>query len=179
MKGKSAILFFGVISLLILVFVFGSTFSDKKVQIDLAEQFRNDIVRDSLNSPYFWNKWVWNYDDPTAKIEYLKVDSGEGAGVVRKSRMTGKSGFKILSSNDDSLVYELVTDDQRFVERGVFYFYGESDGIKVKWINEIDFTRNVLARYKSYWTDYKSVFEKYQLDQLKSLDSLVYEKANE
>lgn len=178
MKGKSAVLVFGVLSLLILAFVFGSTFSDKKVQIDLAEQFDNYAVRDSLNSPYFWNRWIWNFEDPSAKIEFLKNDSGIADGIVRKSKLTGKSGFKVLYSDDDSLVYELVTDDQRFVERGAFYFYGEPDGLKLKWKNEIDFTRNVLARYKSYWTDYKTIFEQYQLSQLRSLDSLVYEKTN-
>lgn len=176
MKGKTAIVVFGVLSVIILVFVLGSTFSEKKVDVFVSKEYRDVRIVDSLNSPHFWNRWVWNYEDKSAKIEYLDIKKGKGAGVVRKSSLTGKSGFKIMESSSDSLVYELVTDDQRFVERGTMYFKYSEDKLYVKWYNEIDFTRNVLARYKSYWSDYKTTFEKYQLNQLEVLDSLVYEK---
>jgi hypothetical protein len=179
MKGKSAIVIFGVVSVVILFFVLGSTFSDQIIEVKIKKMYANSSLRDSLNSPHFWNKWVWNFDDPSSKVEYFKVESGKGAGLVRKSGRSGKSGFKILASNSDSLTYELVTDDQRFVEKGVFYFKSSEDSTQLIWKNEIDFTRNILARYKSYWTDYSKVFESYQTLQLENLDSLLNEKVNE
>lgn len=179
MKGKSAIVIFGVVSVIILFFVLGATFSDQVIEVKIKKSYAKSSVRDSLNSPQFWNKWIWNFDDPSSKVEYFKVKSGKGSGLVRKSGRSGKSGFKILSSNNDSLTYELVTDDQRFVERGVFYFKIADDSTLVVWENEIDFTRNILARYKSYWTDYSNAFESYQALQLENLDSLLYEKVDE
>ena len=116
--------------------------SDSTIQVKVQSKNLPSHVKDSLASARFWYNWIWPVKDQSMKVEFF-IEGHEG--FVTKSTQGGKGGFKILSVESDSLVYQVISDNQQFVESGVIRFHGDSLQTSFEWESQIDFSANILA----------------------------------
>lgn len=173
MKGSKAIVIIGVGSLLLLFVVIGSVFSPSLIEINNQADLKvnKSQLFDSLKSVSFWESWIWEEKDPSLEIEHL---SGNEKGMVWKSDYEGKGGFKIIEIEGDSAInYELVTDNQTFIEHGRIVLKGDENQTEITLKTKVDFSTNIRARYMSYFNDYNEMFSNYQKSQLERLNKLL------
>lgn len=172
MKGAKALLVIGVSSVLLLLIVVGSVFSPSLIEINnqIDLNISKTKLLDSLQSVTFWEDWIWEQQDPSLEIEYLIDEKG----MVWKSNYEGKGGFKIVEiKGDSSISYELVTDNQKFIEHGRLVLEGGENETTLYLKTKVDFSTNIRARYMSYFNDYNQMFSNLQKSQLERLKILM------
>lgn len=172
MKGAKALLVIGVSSVLLLLIVVGSVFSPSLIEINnqIDLNISKTKLLDSLQSVTFWEDWIWEQQDPSLEIEYLIDEKG----MVWKSNYEGKGGFKIVEiKGDSSISYELVTDNQKFIEHGRLVLKGGENETTLYLKTKVDFSTNIRARYMSYFNDYNQMFSNLQKSQLERLKILM------
>lgn len=172
--GRKSLVIIGVFSLIILLFVFGSTFAQSVVSTEnkIELSLPHDQVFSQLHSLEFWKKWNWERPDETLEIEKIEGENG----ILWKSDYEGKGGLKIMEVLGDTLIrYELVTDNQNFVEHGEIKVFEKEMGCDIIWKSKIDFSTNVRAKYLSFLKDYQKLFEGYHDHQLNRIETILNE----
>lgn len=147
MKAKAPIIIV-VFSILIGLLAVGVSFLPKIVVVKTQYQLKPDreVVIRELSAAQVWkNSLILQYDS-AAKFIDITAKNGGKPGFKWFSKKLGDGAFQIKNITADSLTYEMISDNNQFREKGVFYFLESGSVCEIKWMDTLDISTSLISR---------------------------------
>lgn len=126
-----------------------------------------------LSTSENWKNWLFYV--PKNELEYIQngPEKGDGSGFKWFNTQEGDGVLEIKKVLENSIAYELVTDDGNFRERGVFLIDGNDTNTVVIWQDTLDVSTNLFARWAADNEGFSDRINKKNLSTLHKIDSLM------
>ena len=95
--------------------------------------------------------------------------SGEGSVLKWFSESIGDGGLEIKKIKDDLIVFERISDNGAFEDRGYLYLIPTDSSTTIKLIDSLSIKSNVIARYDAQDDSYIQHIDSINLEVLKRL----------
>lgn len=176
MKQKAPI-FIVVVSLVIGAFMLLVATLPKTVNIQSEINSKNskEEILSYLSTSENWKDWLFYI--PKTEIRYIQNGplQGKGAGFKWFHENEGDGVIEIVDVKADRVVYQLVTDNGQYRDKGSF-FLKESDGkTTIVWQDTLDVSTNLYARWAANSESFGVRLGNKNLGTLKKIDSLIIE----
>lgn len=159
MGNKAAIALFAVSGVLILFSVYASLLpavleSRTSIQVNAPK----DKIINYLGKASRWEEWL--FSDQTKAKEWRVMTTGKDSAVgsVLKwfSKTEGDGALEIKRMHPSELMFERITDNNAFQDRGYLKFTSTSYGTKIEFLDSLDISTNFIARYNAQDSLYSS-----------------------
>jgi hypothetical protein len=152
MQNRSAIAMFTMSGILLLFATFASLLPDV-LESKSSVVIRSDktAVVDFLSTAKNWEVWMFNQSekDDSWRILTAGEDKGEGSVLKWFSNIIGDGALEIKKVENDLIVFERITDNNAYRDRGYIAITEVEQGVKVDWIDSLDISTSFMARYNA------------------------------
>ena len=173
MGNKAAFALFGMSGLLILFATYVSFLPDlieSKAEVNVKAS-KGDILT-YLSRAEDWSEWLFHPDVKSSsswRIMNAGKTSGEGSVLKWFSESIGDGGLEIKKIKDDLIVFERISDNGAFEDRGYLYLIPTDSSTTIKLIDSLSIKSNVIARYDAQDDSYIQHIDSINLEVLKRL----------
>lgn len=145
------------------------------VELETKYHYQNskEEIINYLSTSENWKDWLFYV--PKDEIKYIQngPQDGEGAGFKWFSPKEGDGVIEIKHVHENSITYELVTDNGRFRERGIFLMKENEGKTTVIWQDTLDVSTNLFARWAANSNAFAKRINEKNLSTLVKIDSLL------
>lgn len=177
MRNKSAIALFGMSGLLVLFATYASLLPDviaSKAEIEIKASSTEIIT--FLKKAENWADFAFADEvkhNGKWRIMLSGKESGEGSVLKWFSDKIGDGGLEIKRVNADTLIFERISDNNAFRDRGYFSFAQNDSVTKVSFLDSLDLSTNFMARYEAQDDTYLPKIDSNNLEMLKRLKTVI------
>lgn len=180
MGNKAVIALFGMSGLLILFATYASLLPDvleSKSQMEIKTD-KTSLIN-YLSNASDWDEWLFpesvkNMDD--WKTLSAGKTNGEGSVIKWFSEAMGDGGLEIKSIDSTKIVFERISDNNAFRDRGYLKFQETGNGVLVSLLDSLDISTNFIARYEAQDETYLSIIDSSNAEVLKRLKLIIESK---
>ncbi len=180
MGNKAAIALFGMSGLLVLFATYASLLPDvleSKAQVEIRTDKESAIQY--LSSASDWDDWL--FPESVKKMDDWKTlsagkASGEGSVIKWFSEAMGDGGLEIKSIDDNKIVFERISDNNAFRDRGYLSFQETESGLLISMLDSLDISTNFIARYEAQNEAYMKMIDSSNLEVLTRLKLILEAK---
>jgi len=145
------------------------------VELESKHNFSNSKkeIIGYLSTSENWKDWLFLV--PKSEVKYIQngPQQGEGAGFKWFNTREGDGVIEIKRVRENSITYELVTDNGQFRERGSFVLNENNKGVVVVWQDTLDVSTNIFARWAANSEGFAKRINEKNLSTLVKIDSLL------
>ena len=150
MQNRSAIAMFTMSGVLLLFATFASLLPDvieSKSSVLISEN--KSTVTKYLSTAKNWESWMFSDADKDSSWRVITSGEEEGVGSVLKwfSDLIGDGALEVKKVEDNIVVFERITDNNAYSDRGYIRITELENGVKLDWIDSLDISRSFMARY--------------------------------
>lgn len=175
MGNKSSVAMFTLSGILILFATYASLLPDvieckSSVVVNTDKTSAIDYLSNSEN----WKYWLFEENTNDDSWRVLTSGPKKGVGSVLKwlSDEIGDGGLEIKKITKNQIVFERITDNNAFRDRGYINFSDSDEGgVKIEWIDSLDVSTSFMARYAAQEETYVHRIDSVNLVSLNQLKS--------
>lgn len=125
--------------------------SKTRVDVSCSKQDALNYLSVSEN----WEEWIFQENkDETFRTLLSGATSGEGSVLKWFSDVIGDGALELKKINDSLIVFERITDNNAFRDRGFLKFSESYSGLSIEFVDSLDVSTNFMARYSAQEDDY-------------------------
>ena len=158
MGNKAAIALFGMSGLLVLFATYASLLPDVlKSEAQVEVKIDKERAIKYLSSASDWDDWLFPHS--VKEMDDWKTLSagksfGEGSVIKWFSEAMGDGGLEIKSIDSSQIIFERISDNNAFRDRGYINFEKTVNGVLIYMIDSLDISTNFIARFEAQNEDY-------------------------
>lgn len=150
MQNRSAIAMFTMSGVLLLFATFASLLPDvieSNSSVLISEN--KSTVTKYLSTAKNWESWMFSDADKDSSWRVITSGKEEGVGSVLKwfSDLIGDGALEVKKVENNIVVFERITDNNAYSDRGYIRITELENGVKLNWIDSLDISRSFMARY--------------------------------
>lgn len=109
-----------------------------------------------LSTANNWGVWMFEKSDKDESWRTLTSGEEKGVGSVVKwfSDVIGDGGLEIKKITKDQIVFERITDNNAYRDRGYLTFTDKQGGVEVEWLDSLDISTSFMARFHAQDEEY-------------------------
>lgn len=180
MGNKPAIALFGMSGLLVLFAAYASLLPDvleSKAQVEINAN-KSEVIN-YLSNASNWDEWL--FPESVKEMEDWKTlsagkSSGEGSVIKWFSEAMGDGGLEIKAINSNEIIFERISDNNAFRDRGYLNIEGDTNGVVLSLLDSLDISTNFIARYEAQDESYLSLIDSSNVEVLTRLKSILESK---
>lgn len=150
MQNRSTIAMFIMSGILLLFATFASLLPDVLASnSSVVIKANKTEVIDYLSTANNWASWMFNKSEKDDSWRTLTSGEDKGEGSVLKwfSEIIGDGGLEIKRISENEIVFERITDNNAYRDRGYLTITEVPEGVKVNWLDSLDISTSFMARY--------------------------------
>lgn len=172
MGNKSSVAMFTLSGILILFAAYASLLPDViECKSSIVVKTNKASAIDYLSTSENWKHWLFeeNTNDKSWRILTSGPEKGVGSVLKWLSDEIGDGGLELKKITDSQIIFERITDNNAFRDRGYINFSELEDGIKIEWIDSLDVSTSFMARYAAQEETYVDRIDSVNLVSLNQL----------
>jgi hypothetical protein len=150
MQNRSAIAMFTMSGILLLFATFASLLPDVlESKSSVLISTSKSSITDYLSTAKNWEGWMFDQSEKDDSWRTLTSGEEQGEGSVLKwfSKIIGDGALEVKSIKNDLIVFERITDNNAYRDRGYLTITEVENGVRLDWIDSLDISTSFMARY--------------------------------
>lgn len=131
-----------------------------------------------LSQTEYWKTLFFSAPDSSRRFLQIGNKRGVNSGFKWFSKWEGDGAFHLKLITEDSVFFEMITDNGQFREKGKLYFQQKDSLIKVVWIDSLDISTSLFSRIAAKKEGFTKRMEVQNTEVLKNLDKIVLDAKN-
>ena len=172
MQNRSTFAMFTMSGILLLFATFASLLPDVlESNSSVIINVKKEKVIDYLSAANNWGVWMFDRSDKDDSWRTLTSGEIKGVGSTVKwfSSVIGDGGLEIKKISDEIIIFERITDNNAYRDRGYLTFKEIAEGIEVKWLDSLDISTSFMARFHAQDENYINKIDSVNTEMLLNL----------